>query len=357
VSFSSSPSSSDLNSRCLVIAEAGVNHNGDPALAAQLVDAAFAAGADAVKFQTFSAEKLVCRGAKTAAYQRANAGETDQFAMLRRLELPIAELERLAARCRDLGTIEFMSTPFDRDAADELVGIGMRRIKIPSGEITNLPFLSHLAGKRLPLIVSTGMATLAEVEEVVNVIDAAFQRENVANQQGMLTLLHCTSNYPTEPTDVNLRAMATLQERFRRPVGYSDHTAGILVPPAAVAMGARVIEKHLTLDRGLPGPDHRASLEPDEFKEMVRQIRFIEQCLGDGVKAPRSAELPVRDVVRRSIVTARALDAGQCVEAADLTLLRPGTGLAPRDLPRVIGCRAKRAVPVGTLLSWDDLHV
>lgn len=340
---------------CFIIAEAGVNHNGSEELAHGLVEAAAAAGADAVKFQTFSAEQLVRRGTETAAYQRSNAGETDQFAMLRRLELAPEALGRLKARADALG-IEFMSTPFDVGAARLLVGLGMRRIKVPSGEITNLPLLEQLAEFGLPLVVSTGMADIAEVGEAVSAMGAARERAGcVTPLTEWLTLLHCTSNYPTRAEDVNLRAMLTLRERFQVPVGYSDHTEGAAIAVAAVALGASVVEKHFTLDRALPGPDHRASLAPGELAAMVREIRAVELGLGDGVKAPRPAELPVRDLVRRSVTLTRAVRRGERIDAADLALLRPGGGIPPKDLARVAGQRAARDLAAGSTLVWEDL--
>lgn len=345
-----------LPKRCFIIAEAGVNHNGNPDLALQLVDEAATTGADAVKFQTFSAAKLVRAGTPTATYQQTNAGETDQYTMLRRLELPPELLQRLADRCVERG-IEFMSTPFDADAIDALMAVGMKRIKIPSGELTNLPFLARVARTGLPMILSTGMATMDEVEEAIGMIGQTLAGTGVATRLAeRLTVLHCTTSYPTAPSDVNLRSMLTLREKFSLPVGYSDHTDGTAVSVAAVALGAEVVEKHFTLDQTLPGPDHRASLPPGEFTQMVRQIRVVEQCLGDGVKAPRHVELPTRELVRRSVVAARDLAAGQALEPDDVVLLRPGTGIAPRELPRVLGRRMARAVVAGELLAWEDLR-
>lgn len=342
--------------RTYIIAEAGVNHNGDEALAARLVEVAAAAGADAVKFQTFRAERLVSVGARTAAYQQANTGEGSQLAMLRRLELSSAAHVRLAENCRRSG-IEFLSTPFDEHSADDLVRLGIKRLKVGSGEMTNLPLLRHLVRTRLPLIISTGMATLDEVEESMEVVADEWRRlggTQVWSDQ--VTLLHCTSNYPTAPGAVNLRAMQTLRERFGVRVGYSDHTQGILAATVAVAMGACLIEKHFTLDRSLPGPDHPASLEPGELVEMVRQIRLVEQMFGSGEKKPAESELAVRDLVRRSIVTHRPIPAGAVLQAADLELLRPGTGIGPKHLPQVIGRRAKAAIPEGTMLAWNLLE-
>ena len=340
--------------RTFVIAEAGVNHNGSDELALQLVDIAALSGADAVKFQTFTADKLVRRGAAKAAYQQAATGDGDQHSMLAALELTEAMHRALFERCALRG-IEFMSTPFDEDAADFLVGLGMRRIKIPSGEITNHPFLRHLAHKDVPLILSTGMATLGEIEDATAVIraerEAAGLRRPLAE---VLTVLHCTSNYPAAFGDVNLRAMRTIADAIQVPVGYSDHTLGIAVSTAAVALGATVIEKHFTLDKAMPGPDHKASLAPDELAAMIEQIRAVEQALGDPCKQPTAAELPVRELVRRSVTSSRDLAAGEPLQSTDVTLLRPGTGIPPRELVRVVGRALKRSVPAGTTLLWSD---
>lgn len=339
-------------SGCLVIAEAGVNHNGSTDLALDLIDAAAKAGADAVKFQTFKADRLAVRGAGTVEYQRRLTGQTDQHAMLRALELPQQTYAVLARRCEETG-IEFMSTPFDLESAHMLVDLGMRRIKVPSGELTNLPLVRGLAGFGLPMIVSTGMATLDEVLVTVDVVRTAAP---ALLRDGGLTLLHCTSNYPTPLEDVNLRAMDTMRAATGLPVGYSDHTKGILVPVAAAALGATVVEKHFTLDRTMAGPDHPASLEPDELTEMVRSIRAVTAALGTGEKSPRPAEDPIRAAVRRSIVVARPIAQGGAIAEADLVLLRPGTGLPPAELERVIGTRARRDLPEGHLLGWDDVE-
>lgn len=340
--------------RCLIIAEAGVNHNGSEELALELVEAAHAAGADAVKFQTFRAEQLVRAGAPKAAYQERETGGGDQLSMLRSLELPASAYSRLCGKCRALN-LEFLSTPFDEQSADVLVELGMGRLKVPSGEVTNFPLLAYLAGKALPIILSTGMADLDEVGEAVSVIRQGWKRTDVQELPGMLTLLHCTSNYPTAMQDVNLRAMLTMAEHFHLPVGYSDHTAGIEVPIAAVALGAAVIEKHFTLDHALPGPDHKASLQPAEFARMVRAIRDVECAMGDGVKKARPAELPVRDLVRRSITLIRPVTAGARIEPEDVALLRPGTGIPPSHWAEIIGRAACRDLPAGTTLRWEDL--
>jgi N,N'-diacetyllegionaminate synthase len=276
--------------RTFIIAEAGVNHNGDEKLATALVEAAAKSGADAVKFQTFSADKLTRKGAEKAEYQEQATGEGDQHGMLKALEMSENLHRRLFAHCSELG-IEFMSTAFDEESLDFLIELGIKRIKVPSGEITNAPLLRHMAKKGLPLIVSTGMAALDEVVAAVDIIRAARAAHGfVEPLVEKVTILHCTSNYPTDSADVNLRAMNTLARTTGLPVGYSDHTLGLAVSTAAVALGATVIEKHFTLDAGLPGPDHKASLEPDQLCALVQQIRDVEaariRCQGaDGVGA------------------------------------------------------------------------
>jgi N,N'-diacetyllegionaminate synthase len=334
-----------------VIAEAGVNHNGDGDRALAMVDVAAECGADAIKFQSFSAEKLAGKTADKADYQKRETGEGGQFAMLKALEMS-EELHRaLFDRCAAKG-IEFMSTPFDEAAADFLLGMGMTRIKVPSGEIVNHPFLRYLARKRVPLIASTGMADLQEVVDAVSVVQDVW---NSNEYNGLLTILHCTSNYPAAPEDVNLRAMITIAEATGMAVGYSDHTLGLAVSTAAVAMGAKVIEKHFTLDRTLPGPDHRASLMPDELAALIAQIRTVEAALGSPVKAPTAAELPVRAVARRSVTSVRDLRTGQVIDAGDVALLRPGTGIEPKHLDGVIGRTLARDVDAGMPLTWEDI--
>jgi N,N'-diacetyllegionaminate synthase len=340
---------------CFVIAEAGVNHNGSASMALDLIDAAADAGADAVKFQTFKAERLVASGTPTAEYQADNCGAQDQLAMLRALELPEHVYPELLGRCTRR-RIEFMSTPFDFESARMLAALGMRRIKIGSGDLTSLPLLEDFATLGLPVILSTGMGNLDEVGEAVSTLQNAWTARGYAPAANMLTLLHCTSNYPAQAADVNLRAMATLRAEFGVPVGYSDHTEGAEVAIAAVALGAQVIEKHLTLDRTLPGPDHRASLDPAAFKAMVASLRLVETALGSNTKAVCDSERAVRDLVRRSLATARALKQGVVLRKEDITLLRPGTGVPPRDLNAVVGRRVARDLDAGTLLNWDDLQ-
>ena len=335
-------------SPCFIIAEAGVNHNGDLELARRLVDAAAEAGADAVKFQTFSADRLATAAAPQADYQRRNTGiEESQRAMLHRLELTAEAHRELMARCRERGIL-FLSSPFDEDSADFLEELGVPAFKIPSGELTNVPFLAHVARKGRPLIVSTGMATLDEVRPAVETIRQAGSPP--------LALLHCVSSYPAQPADVNLRAMATLREAFAVPVGFSDHTAGTDIALAAVALGANILEKHLTLDRTLPGPDHLASLEPDEWIAMVAALRRIEAALGDGRKRPAPSEADAARVARKSLVAAGDLPAGCVLRRDHLAVRRPGTGLPPGRLESVLGRRLRQALAAGAVLTEDLLE-
>jgi len=330
-----------------IIAEAGVNHNGSLDLALRLADAAKASGADAVKFQTFRADLIATRSAHKAPYQeRTTAHAESQFEMLQRLELDAAAHRCLIDHCRQIG-IQFLSSPFDAQSADLLATMDVPLYKVPSGEITNLPFLKHLARKGRPLILSTGMSTLGEVEEAVNVLQAAGASK--------LTLLHCVTEYPAPYAEVNLRAMHTLKCAFGLPVGYSDHTPGIDIAIAAVALGAEVIEKHLTLDRSLLGPDHAASLEPSELQQMVVAIRHVEAALGTGIKAPAPCELPNLSVARKSVVAARLLPAGHQLRIGDLDIKRPGNGLAPKLLPELIGRTLRAGLAKDEIISWDHL--
>jgi N,N'-diacetyllegionaminate synthase len=338
-----------------IIAEAGVNHNGDEGLAVELVKIAAASGADAVKFQTFSASKLCSPSASKADYQKAATGNGSQIEMLRALEMSHDLHRRLADLSVDLG-IEFMSTAFDAESLDFLIDLGIKRVKIPSGELTNTPFLRVVASKNLPIILSTGMATLDEVQEAISVIDEARRSLGLSEPlAGKLTILHCTSNYPAELSEVNLLAIGTLQRETQLPVGYSDHTLGATAAIAAVAVGAKVIEKHFTLDKKLPGPDHAASLEPGELEHLVRVVREVETALGDGIKVPSKAEQSTRAVVRRSIVARIVIPSDVIVREEDVEMLRPGTGIPPRDLPNVLGRRTTRTIAAGELLSWSDL--
>ena len=330
---------------CFIIAEAGVNHNGSPEMALQLVDAAVQAGTDAVKFQTFKAERLVTPDAPKADYQKRTTDAAEsQFEMIRRLELS-AEMHRdLMAYCEDRGIL-FMSSPFDEESADLLDELGVAVFKIPSGEITNLPYLGHIARKGKPMVVSTGMAYLSEVETAVRALEDAGNREFV--------LLHCVSNYPADPADVNLMAMRTMSTAFNVPAGYSDHTPGIEVPIAAVALGACVIEKHLTLDRNLPGPDHKASLEPEVFTAMVRSIRTVESALGHGRKEPAASEANTASVARKSLVAACDISAGTTLTENLIAVRRPGTGLPPAMGPYLIGRSVRVSVRAGELITLE----
>lgn len=335
--------------RVFVIAEAGVNHNGDLAMALHLCDAAQAAGADAVKFQTFRAADLVLPGAPTAAYQARETGQQDQFALLQALELSPAQHEAIKRHCDAIG-IEFFSTPFSVPAVDMLVRLGVRRIKLSSGELTHRALVERAAATQLPLLVSTGMATMDEIREALQWIAAARGRLDG------VTVLHCTSAYPAPDEALNLTAIRGMAADLGLPIGYSDHSLGIEAAQAAVALGASVIEKHLTLDRNLPGPDHSASLEPEQFRAMVDGIRRVSAMLGDGIKAPSPQERDTALVARRSIVAAVDIPAGATITAAMLDCRRPASGIAPRELPRLVGRVARRALPAGTILRWDQLE-
>lgn len=317
-------------------------------LARQLIDAAARAGADAVKFQTFRAEDLVTPDARKADYQIANTGDVgSQFDMLKALELDEDQFLSLAGYCAKTG-IAFMSTPFSEAAADLLERVGVTSYKISSGDLTHLPMLAHIARKSRPIILSTGMGTLAEIEAALATIAEAGNPP--------VSLLHCVSNYPAAATDCNLAAMETMARAFGRPVGWSDHSEGAAISWAAVARGATIIEKHITLDRSLPGPDHCASMEPGDFGDFVAGIRAIEAAIGTGVKAPTAAERRTALVGRRSLVTARDLPAGHVLSAEDLVVMRPGTGLAPGQCSFVIGLRLARPVSARQTLTLADLH-
>lgn len=330
--------------RVFVIAEAGVNHNGDVALAEKLVDAAKAAGADAVKFQTFRAENLASDAAELAPYQSAAGVREGQKAMLAKLELDENDHRRLQDRARRAG-IEFLSTPFDEESADMLERLGIPRFKIPSGEITNKGLIEHVARKGKPLILSTGMSDLAEVRRAVGWIRAV--------SAAPLTILHCVTEYPAPVDQVNLLAIATMRDELGLPAGYSDHTLGAEIAIAAAALGAEVIEKHLTLDKTLPGPDHAASLEPAEFAAMVRQIRAVSSALGDGVKRPAPCEEKNLSAARRGLVAVRDLSAGRALERSDLAAKRPATGISPADIGRVLGKPLKRGLRRDEALTED----
>ena len=331
--------------RTLIIAEAGVNHNGDAELALRLVEAAADAGADLVKFQTFRADRMVTRHAGRADYQVANCGRDEsQHALLSRLEMSRDMHQQLLAHCHSRG-IGFLSTAFDIESVELLVELGIDRFKIPSGEITNLPYLRHVGRLRQAVILSTGMATLAEIAAALGVLESA------GTPRERITVLHCNTAYPTPMDDVNLRAMLTIRDACGVRVGYSDHTLGIEVAIAAVALGASVIEKHLTLDRRMPGPDHQASLEPAELAALVAAVRNIERALGDGVKRPSASELANMAAARKSLVAARAISRGQPFTADNVAIKRPGTGLSPMRLDEVLGRAAPRDFAPDELLE------
>jgi N,N'-diacetyllegionaminate synthase len=337
-------------SRTLIIAEAGVNHNGDLNMAFRLVEEAASAGADIVKFQTFKTEKLVSRDATTADYQVRNTGGVDRQAeLLKKLELTEADHLALIGHCRK-HNIRFLSTAFDLPSVELLVRLHIDIFKIPSGEITNLPYLKRIGAMNRQVILSTGMSTLQEVADAIRVIvESGTTREKII-------VLHCTTEYPAPYADVNLKAMATIKNEFNVAVGYSDHTPGIEVPVAAVALGASVIEKHFTLDRGLPGPDHKASLVPSELKEMVAAIRHIELALGDGVKAPAASELKNIAIARKSIHVARELCRGHVLTEDDLEMKRPGDGISPMKMSEVVGRKLRRDVATDTKLKPEDIE-
>ncbi|WP_445765674.1 N-acetylneuraminate synthase [Rheinheimera sp.] len=353
----------------LIIAEAGVNHNGDEKLAFQLVDKAYEAGVDIVKFQTFKAKNLVTAQALQADYQVTNTGKQEsQLAMLSRLELSYDAHHQLVAYCNKLG-IEFLSTAFDSESLDFLVNdLGLTRLKIPSGEITNAPLVLQHARTGCDLIVSTGMATLADIESVLGVIAfgytaakdeqpsieafqaAYFSAEGKAALKQKVTVLHCTTEYPAPLADINLRAMDTLSAAFGLAVGYSDHSEGIVVPIAAVARGAILIEKHFTLDKDMEGPDHKASLDPLELKAMVQGIRAVELTLGDGIKGPRPSEIKNKAAARKSIVAARDIAVGHIITADDLAIKRPGNGVSPYLYWQLQAKAASRSYQCGDLI-------
>lgn len=329
--------------KIFIIAEAGVNHNGSIEIAKKLVDAAAEAGADAVKFQTFKAEKLVCKNAQKAEYQMETTDKAEsQFDMLKKLELTVDMHKQLISYCNQKG-IMFLSTPFDIGSLEFLVQCGVDIIKIPSGEITNYPYLRAVGRTGKKVIISSGMSTLDEVRNAVKVL-----KDNGSKE---LTVLHCNTEYPTPYADVNLKAMLTLRDELKIDAGYSDHTKGIEIPIAAAALGATVIEKHFTLDKGMEGPDHKASLEPNELKEMVKAIRNIEIALGNGKKSPSESEKKNISIARKSIVAKRAILEGEIFSEDNLTAKRPGTGISPMRWNNIIGQKAKRNFDADELIE------
>jgi N,N'-diacetyllegionaminate synthase len=338
--------------RTIIIAEAGVNHNGDMQMAMQLIDVAAEAGADYVKFQSFRAETLVSKEALLADYQQVNTKgtHTSQYEMLKQLELSDEQHVELKAYSNSRG-ISFLSTGFDEERIAFLCQLGIDFIKVPSGEITNKPYLQFIASRKKPVVLSTGMATLDEIRAAL----AILYNGGLTTEQ--VSVLHCNTEYPTPMQDVNLRAMLTMQNQLGVRVGYSDHTEGIEVSLAAVSLGASIIEKHFTLDKNLPGPDHRASLEPNELKELVKSIRSIELALsGNGAKHPSPSETKNISIARKSIHLKAAHEKEHVLQAEDLIMKRPGDGISPMDVDKVIGCKLKSSVAVGTKLTWQHLH-
>ena len=338
-------------SKVIVIAEAGVNHNGDFDLAKELIRAAANAQADYVKFQTFKADRLVSKQSKKAAYQIANMvdGDDTQYGMLKKLELPEAwhfDLKQFAEQCG----IKFLSTGFDIESIDFLDRLGIDYFKVPSGEITNKPYLQHIASKGKPVILSTGMSTLNEVKSALHVIEESGQPKSKC------TVLHCNTEYPTPFSDVNLRAMVTIKNQLEVEIGYSDHTLGIEVPIAAVALGARIIEKHFTIDRNLPGPDHKASLEPFELTAMMRSIRNTELALsGSGLKEPSASEIKNLYLGRKSLHYKMDFKKGHRIQMDDLLIVRPGDGISPMEINRVVGKILRNSVTANTKVFDTDL--
>lgn len=335
--------------KVLIIAEAGVNHNGSMDMAKQLVDMAAEAGADYVKFQTFKTEKLVSATAKKADYQTLNTNADSQFEMLKKLELSVEQHHELIAYCKQKN-IKFLSTAFDLDSIDLLNSLNIQLFKIPSGEITNLPYLEKIGFLNKDVIVSTGMCVMSEIEDAITVLVKAGTNRN------QISVLHCTTDYPTAMSDVNLRAMLSIQKQLNVPVGYSDHTLGIEVAIAAIAMGATIIEKHFTLDKSLPGPDHKASLEPDELKNLVKAIRNVEQALGKSDKEPTEMEQKNMLVARKSIHLSHSLSKGSIITEKDLSMKRPGDGISPMKMKEVVGKKLKTNLETEHKLSWEDLE-
>lgn len=332
---------------CFIIAEAGVNHNGDIKIAKALIDAAYAAGANAVKFQSFKADKLATLKAPKAEYQKESTDANEsQFDMLKRLELSEEDHYNIADHCKKKGLL-FLSTPFDEESAEFLNKMGMPIFKIPSGEITNHGLLEHIAQFRKPILLSTGMSTLDEVTYAVN----AIQKKGKIN----LTLLHCVSNYPANPEHINLRAMITMREKYELPVGYSDHSLGTEIAFAAIALGACVLEKHFTLDRNMPGPDHSASIEAGELGKLVKGVRAVEAALGDGEKNPASDELAVAKVARKSLVAKNDIPIGAILTNELIQARRPGNGIPPYMVNTIIGKRTKTFISKGTMIKMEML--
>lgn len=342
-------------SRCKIIAEAGVNHNGSLLEAHKLIDIANISGADYVKFQSFNADELVTSEASKAKYQRLSNKEQSQLDMLKELELPAKGFKELSDHCEELG-IKFLSTPFDINSAKNLINYGMEIIKVPSGELTNFPFIKELAKLDLPMIISTGMATINEIEETLKWV----KNERISNSlnpdlKNFVTLLHCTSCYPAPIESINLRAISTIRNKFNLDVGYSDHSSGIEVAPIAVAMGATVIEKHFTADKNQTGPDHKASLSPQELSEMIKKIRHTEIIMGNSFKQPTPEEEEIKISSRRSLCLTKDLKKGDKLNINNISPKRPGDGIQPKDFDKVLGKTLNKNKSSGNTLFWKDL--
>lgn len=334
-----------LNNSVFIISEAGVNHNGDINIAKKLIDKAKWAGVDAIKFQTFKSEKLVTNYAQMADYQKHNIGNTySQFEMLKKLELSFENFTELKKYCDEKGLM-FLSTPFDFESADFLQKLGIAAFKISSGDLTNIPLLEHISSFKKPIILSSGMSNLGEIEEAICAAKFAYNNE--------VAVLHCTSNYPAEYNTVNLNAMSTIKNAFNLTVGYSDHTKGITIPVAAAALGAKIIEKHFTLDKNMEGPDHKASLEPEELKDMVQSIRKVEEAFGDGIKRHDPCETDTMKVARKSIVAARDIKQGEVIKLNDMDFKRPGTGTAPKFYKDILDKKALRDIKIDEQLNLN----
>lgn len=337
------------NKKCFIIAEAGVNHNGSIEIAYRLIDAAKGAGADCIKFQTFKTEKVITRNTEMASYQKKNLGNEDtQFEMVKKLELSYDDFRKLKVYCEQIG-IQFLSTPDDEDSLDFLTDeLHLNVVKIGSGELTNFPYLKKIAKKNKEIILSTGMANLSEIEKALECI-REFNENNII-------VLHCTTNYPCPMEEVNLLAMNTIKDAFKVEVGYSDHTIGIEIPIAAIAMGATVIEKHFTLDKSMEGPDHQASLNPEELEEMVRAVRHVEIALGSGIKKPNVSETIIKKVVRRKVILSCDVDQGHVIKEEDLEYKRANNGIDVEHYGDIIGKRLRHPMTKDSVLEWGDIE-
>lgn len=332
--------------KCFIIAEAGINHNGSIELAKKIIDKAKNIGVDAIKFQTFKTEKIVTKKAEKAEYQKINSKKTSQYYMLKKLELNPNEFKEIARYTKKKGLI-FLSSPFDQDSVDLLEKIGTPAYKVPSGEINNYPLLKYIAKKQKTIILSTGMSTLCEIEKAIKEIEK--YNENII-------LMHCITSYPAKKEEINLNVIKTLKTAFKKPVGFSDHTLGFEMSIAAVALGSCIIEKHFTLDKNLPGPDHKASLEPEEFSEMVKSIRNVEKGMGNGIKKPTTDEIKIKKKVRKSIVAKKDINEGTVLTWEMLDIKRPGNGIQPKYIKELIGKKLIKNIKKDDIIKWNQLE-